>query len=253
MKINYGWITPALAVALFCLSVAASASMIIPANDNAKENSRGPAHSPVIDDQWSLERVDFIHYAKPPQQGGGPKTDVCYKLMGVKWTSLPATYIINPTNPQGLMPAFVTSAVSAGAETWDAATSTELFNNAYSIDSSVQYGVQDYKNAIAFGDYPDGNVIAITSVWFTRKGSKIVEFDMLFNTKYVWGDSAVNPSVMDLENIATHELGHSIGLSDIYSTSCSTVTMYGYSNYGETQKRSLEQADVTGLQKMYGA
>jgi len=30
------------------------------------------------------------------------------------------------------------------------------------------------------------------------------------------------------------------------------VTMYGYSNYGETSKRTLEQPDITGLQSMYG-
>jgi len=58
---------------------------------------------------------------------------------------------------------------------------------------------------------------------------------------------------MDLENIAVHELGHTVGLSDIYSTACSEVTMYGYSTEGETSKRTLEQPDITGLQRMYGA
>jgi hypothetical protein len=28
--------------------------------------------------------------------------------------------------------------------------------------------------------------------------------------------------------------------------------MYGYSNYGETQKRTLEPPDVKGLQTLYG-
>ncbi len=40
-------------------------------------------------------------------------------------------------------------------------------------------------------------------------------------------------------------------MDDIYSTTCSEVTMYGISYYGETQKRTLEQPDITGLQKMY--
>ena len=75
---------------------------------------------------------------------------------------------------------------------------------------------------------------------------------MLFNEHYMWGDAAINPSLMDLQNIATHELGHSIGLGDIYTTTCSAVTMFGYSDNGETSKRTLEQPDITGLQKMYG-
>lgn len=57
---------------------------------------------------------------------------------------------------------------------------------------------------------------------------------------------------MDLQNIATHELGHGVGPGDIYSSSCSEVTMYGYSSYGENKKRALEQQDIIGLQKMYG-
>ncbi len=240
---------------VFCaaalISASVSASMIIPANGHARENSQAPDHSPAIGENWDLERVDFIHYAKPT--GPQTKQSTCYKLMGVKWATTPVPYVINPTNPQGLSESFITSAISASAESWDAATSRDLFTDAPQADYSAQYGVQDYKNAIAFGGMSDENVIAVTSVWYTRVGKQIVEFDMLFNTKFAWGDASVDASKMDLENIATHELGHSVGLSDIYTSSCTSVTMYGYSTEGETSKRTLEQADIAGLQKMYGA
>ena len=229
-----------------------SASMMIPAADQAKEKSRAPENSPVIGDNWDLERVDFIHYAKPASPGKPPKTETCYKLMGVKWTDLPVSYVINPTNSDGLGENFITSAISVSAETWDNATSKELFSNNYAVDYGVQYGVQDYKNAIDFGNYSDANVIAVTSVWYTRVRKKIVEFDIRFDTDWTWGDATIASSTMDFQNIATHELGHAVGLSDIYSTGCPSVTMYGYSGYGETQKRTLEQPDITGLQVMYG-
>ncbi len=207
----------------------------------------------ALQGKQDLERVDFIHYKKAAGGFGKPaRPDACYKLMGVKWSALPVAYVINPTNPSGLSEAFVISAVSTSAEVWDVATSKELFNNAYAVDYGAHYGVQNYVNAIVFGDYADNNVIAVTSVWFSRRSKQIVEFDMLFNVKYVWGDATVNSSVMDLQNIATHELGHSVGLSDLYTSSCSAVTMYGYSSNGETSKRTLEQPDVAGLQKMYG-
>lgn len=239
-------------VTILALSITATASMMIPANDNAKENAKAPEHSPVIGEYWDLERVDFIHYAKPTTPAKAPKTETCYKLMGVKWTTPPVSYVINPTN-SGLEETFVTSVISTAAETWDVTTASELFNNGYTIDYKAQYGVQNFKNAIAFGDYPDSNVIGVTSVWYTRVGKRIVEFDMLLNTDFTWGNAYGNPSVMDLQNIATHELGHSVGMGDIYSTACSTVTMYGYSIKGETSKRTLEQPDVKGLQSMYGA
>jgi len=224
--------------------------MSIPANYHAKENSKGPENSPVIGDDWNIERVDFIHYAKSTKPPAA-KTDTCYKLMGVKWPTTPVSYVINPTNPQGLLPDFVTSAVSTSAETWDDATGKELFNNAYATDDTVKYGVLDGKNAIVFGSYPQSGVIAVTSVWYDRRTKSIVEFDMLFDTDFVWGDGNANPSLMDLQNIATHELGHSVGLSDIYSGSCTAVTMYGYSDNGDIDKRTLEPADITGLQSMY--
>lgn len=241
---------PIFVIAALVFSAIATASMLIPANENAKEHSQAPEHSEAIGDNWGLERVDFVHYARP--SGGSSKVDSCYKLMGVKWTSFPVSYAINPSNMQGLDEAFVTSAISSGAEAWDAATSKELLNDAYSVDYTAQYGVQDYKNSVVFGNYADSNAIAVTSVWYTRVGKRIVEFDMIFNTQFSWGDSTLNPSLMDLQNIATHEMGHSVGLSDIYSTSCTGVTMYGYSTEGDLQKRSLEQPDITGLQKMYG-
>ncbi len=228
------------------------ASMLIPVDDNAKEHAQAPGNSPVISDNWELERVDFIHYAKPPASGAS-KQPTCYKLMGVKWVDAPVNYTINPSNLQGLSEEFITSAMVISAETWDSATSTELFSNMTSINYTVQHGIQDFKNAIVFGYYPDNNAIAVTSVWFTRIGKKIVEFDQIYNIYYTWGDASSSTGVMDLQNIATHELGHAVGLSDIYSSSCSAVTMFGYSDYNEVSKRTLEEADIKGLQKMYGA
>ena len=239
-----------IAVTVLAVSGVAAASMIIPANDNAKENAKAPEKSPAIGENWDLERVDFIHYARPANPGK-TKTETCYKLLGVKWNSLPVSYVINPTN-SGLSETAATTAISKSAETWDEATSKELFNNAATVDYSAQYGVQNFKNAIDFNDYPDSNVIAVTSIWYTRVGKQIVEFDMRFNTDFIWGDATLDPAVMDLQNIATHESGHGVGLGDIYSSSCSEVTMYGYSANGETKKRTLEQPDITGLQKMYG-
>ena len=235
-----------------------SASMIIPANENAKENAKAPENSLSIGNMWGFERVDFIHYAKPnnPAKPTNPakpdKTTTCYKLMGVKWTTFPVSYFINPSNTQGLNEFWVLETISTSAETWDAETPRDLFtDNPKTTFSS--YGVQDFQNTIDFGDYPNDGVIAVTSVWYTRVGKQIVEFDMRFNTRFNWGNGKDDNSLMDLQNIATHELGHAVGLADLYTTTCSAVTMYGYSGYGDIEKRSLEPADITGLQVMYGA
>ncbi len=239
---------------------AVNAGMLIPANENAKEQAKAPEKSPVISEtangDWDLERVDFIHYAKPdnaaaskPAKGA---TQTCYKLMGVKWKTAPVNYAINPANADGLAESFVVGVISSAAENWDSQTSVELFNNTYTIDTVAQYGVRDNKNTIAFGNYSESNVIGVTSIWFIRSSKQIVEFDMLFNDSFLWGDAAASSLFMDLENIATHEMGHAVGMNDIYSQSCTAVTMYGYSGEGDIEKRTLEPADITGIRKIYG-
>jgi len=245
-----------------------------------------------------IEKIVFIHYkkglGKPPvevlkceepnaldiakelyvskgvtlQTVAKLKTSKCYTFLTptkVKWKTLPVSYVINPINPvQQLDENQVISAIYNLAEEWDSHTSVELMNNQYTIDYSAIPGVQDYKNVIGFGNYSDPNVIAVTTVWYSRTKNQIVEFDMMLDVDWIWGDAVAQCNsnetftnstckIMDIQNIATHEFGHAIGLGDIYDSSCSEVTMYGYSDYGEVKKRTLEQPDITGLQTLYGA
>jgi hypothetical protein len=244
-------------IVILLFIVAVSGTMIIPSSDTGKNHSQAPEHSPVIDDDHNLERIDFIHYVKPPGSPGKPaKSPTCYKLMGISWKSLPVEYTINPTNEDGMEESFIKTAIAAGAETWDNGTNTELFSDSYvTSDYSARYGIQDFVNVITFGTKDangkelSDNVIAVTSVWWSPRSRQIVEFDMVFNDKYTWGDAG---AFMDVQNIATHEMGHAVGLADIYTDSCSEVTMFGYSWYGETKKQDLEPADIAGLQKIYG-
>jgi len=217
----------------------------------AKAQERGKANAP------DLEKIEFIHWKKgfaKPEGAKAPKPPSCYKFLTptkIRWQGLPVNYVVNPANPQNLGEKFIESVVSTSAETWDtAATSKELMNDKYTI-GAVTYGVQDYKNAITFGDYPTAGVIAVTTVWYNPALKAIVEFDVMFDTDWTWGDATKEPAKMDLQNIATHEFGHGVGLNDVYDSVCSPVTMYGYSDYGETQKRTLESPDIKGLLTLY--
>lgn len=223
----------------------------IPNSDRAKEVSRAPQNSPVINDNWELERRDFVHYAKPAQSGKKQPNTACYKLLGIKWPTLPIAYTINPTNNQGIDANMITSALFNSAETWDAANSKELFNNSYTTDINAKYGVQDYKNVVVFGDYPNNSAIAVTSIWSSKRTKQIIETDMIFNTRFQWGNASIDSTKMDIQNIATHEFGHVAGLDDLYTDSCTEITMFGYSNNGETKKQTLEAADIQGLNSIY--
>lgn len=200
-----------------------------------------------------LEREIYIHhkkgFAKPPSVGDS-KAPACYGVMS-KGAKLKATKDIV------VDPALDLSAIAASTSTWDSQTGTSLFGSLVP-DASANWdgSTPDTRNELSYGDYPDSGVIAITVAWGYFSGPiqsrEIFEFDIMFNTDFAWGNADTDLSVMDLENIATHEIGHGVGLADIYTSSCSPVTMYGYSDNGEKSKRTLETPDIKGLQSLYG-
>jgi hypothetical protein len=200
-------------------------------------------------------------FAKPPGVGR-PKDKPAegYELLGkgVEWKELPVTYYIDPSNDNGLTTKFVTEAIYESAEEWDSHTGTELFNDNYYVidDGSWDSDAPDGRNELVFGDYPVANVIAVTIIWGYFGGPpgqrQIVEFDIMFDVDFTWGDATADPTVMDLQNIATHEFGHGVGLADLYDDQWSEQTMYGYATEGETKKRTLNTGDIAGIQALYG-
>lgn len=231
-------------------------------------------------DRGPLEKIVFIHhrkdYAKPPWAGGpgGPNNDdgeeegyYTFLAKGVKWKTLNLTYYIDPAGSD-LDVGSVTSAIYDSAEEWDSWTSSELFNDTYQVinDGSWDDTVEelDGRNELVFGNYSQEGVIAVCIVWGYFRGPpsqrEIIEFDIMFDTDYKWGDAGEtseteigDTSVMDLQNIATHELGHGVGLGDLYITEASDETMYGSSTEGETKKRTLHFGDKAGIQELYGS
>jgi len=279
------------AVMILSLSGVAGAGKLIPAADQAREKAKAD-NSPMIGKTGDhlvlsppkLEKVVFIHYKKgygrfcdndgicEKDLGENPScadckkdtdepedpTTACYAFLKAKWQDLPVNYVIDPDNQDGLTEGFVANAMFLGVEEWDNHTSADLFGG-YAIDynSSWDSDAPDGRNELLFGDYQEDGVIAVAITWGYFRGKpsarKIVEFDILFDTDFTWGDAAtIDPAVMDLQNIATHELGHGVGLADLYETVCAEETMYGYSNYGDVKKRDLNAGDVIGIQTLYG-
>jgi len=256
------------------ISGVATAMIRLPAADQAKEKAD---KSPIVEINGDnlmltppgLEKIIYIHYkkdfAKPPWagRGKGNKEAKCYGFLakGAIWKDLSLDYVIDIDNLDGLSKNLVVSAISAGAEEWDFWTESELFDNTYEIvhDGTWDNDFPDYRNELLFEDYPDSNVIAVTVIWGYFSGPpssrEIIEFDVLFNTDFVWGNATgltIDSEIMDLENIAVHEIGHGVGLADMYDTTCDEVTMYGYSGYGDIEKRTLAPADIIGIQTLYG-
>jgi len=202
----------------------------------------------------------YVHYAAPPWAGAQVTTDendTSYKLHmgGVKWSTLPVTYHVDPYSA----PAGAVSEVQAAFETWDSVVASEVFNNAIENENaqpSLNTGNVDYVNTVTWRPKP-ASVIAVTYFAHYRGSKELIEFDIIFNSNLPWGidpdgeGTAYTITEFDVRNIATHEAGHTLVLDDLYRPKTRELTMYGYSENGETKKISLGLGDTLGIQKLY--
>ena len=187
---------------------------------------------------------------------GKPKgSNTCYAFLasGAKWkTNEP--WVMNPTNSRGLDASTLLSIESAAIQKWESAAGVNIFgagsltNAPLVIDTSSPDGV----NEVVFGD-ADG-AIAVTTVWGVFNGPasrrQLVEWDQVFDDgAYDWSVDG-SPTKMDFDDIATHEVGHALGMGHP-SDSCTEETMYRFATEGETKKRSLEAPDVAGISALY--
>jgi hypothetical protein len=197
----------------------------------------------------TIEKVTFIHYAKSSGHSKPVWDDTVedFRLIagGVKWSGT-ISYEVNPVG-SGLDPEVVRDTLETSSETWDSQTPFELFA-APTITSATSVGY-DGTNRIVWGTLDPG-IIAVTYLWYNPATKQIVDFDMVFNTYYIWGTTGAS-NAMDLQNIATHEFGHN-GLGDLKPPKDWALTMYAYSSLGETIKRDLGAGDILGIQKLYG-
>lgn len=167
-------------------------------------------------------------------------------------TAIPITLTVYTDNDDGLSSDFILNAIAQAAKAWDDATPAALVTS-INVGTGTAAVAYNGENAVFFGNYSEGDVIAVASYWYNRATKEIVECDIIFDIDFQWGDGASNFALMDLQNIATHELGHFFNLADIYDSSKDYLTMYGYSSDGDTQKRTLEAGDIAGIQKVFGA
>jgi matrixin len=190
-----------------------------------------------------------------------PDASTCNEFTnGAKWKSV-ENYWVNASNIRGLDQELVLKNVIYDIEKWEDAADAEIFGsgNKTEIALTADLDSPDGENEVYFADVDSPGAVAITIVWGIFRGPpsrrELVEWDQVYDdVDYLWsmgcdGDNCTTE--MDFESIATHELGHSIGLNDLYDDKCSDQTMFGYVNFGETKKRSLESGDIFGAYELY--
>ncbi len=181
---------------------------------------------------------------KKPQKPGGRKPPKLYSYSGYHREPASCYYEVN----QGVVDWL--GAIQASDATWDAAGS--LFRFYYDGTTTATGPAYDGTNVVTAVNLGSGGILAQNTYWYLRKGKLVLENDIVFNTYYDWSTSG-DPSEYDVQNICTHEMGHCLVLNDLYTSVATEQTMYGWAGLGETKKQTLEQGDIDGILKIYGA
>ncbi len=208
---------------------------------------------------------------------GGGDVGECFSFVkGGRWNSL-EPYVFDPTTDD-LSPIEVGAKLETAIDQWEFAAHPDPLLKVEILESGTVATVPliadvvapDDANEFYFADInndlvvqPD-NVIAVTIVWGIFRGPPalrgLVEWDMVFDdVDFIWsiGDPPVSGK-MDFANIATHEIGHAVGMDHTpasdppeLSDTCFDQTMYPFADVEEVKKRTLELGDINGIQKLY--
>lgn len=195
-----------------------------------------------------LKYILFIFLLIPFSKAAAFEVNKTNSGLDIKWSVPNETYYINEAGG----PAGSLAAIQAGTQTW-ADVSTSSFTFIYGgTTTSTAYGINDGINIILFGSMGTTGTLARNYIWYNPATGEISDTDIKFNTDYPWAtDGSV--TAYDVQNVATHELGHSLSLSDLYNDSEIEETMYGYSYKGETKQRTLTQDDINGITYLYAS
>lgn len=173
-----------------------------------------------------------------------------YKLLmgqdsAVRWSEGEATYYVNPSGgPSGSL-----SAIKAAMKTWSN-VSTSSFEFVYDgTTESKAYGEDDGSNIVCFGPISTKGLVGENQLWYDDMYNVISDSDIILNTKHKWSTNGSGDSY-DVRSVATHELGHSLHLGDLYGSDDTEKTMYAH-GAGKIGQRTLHQDDIDGITYLY--
>ena len=193
------------------------------------------------------------------QTGGNA---AAYVLMGRKWTqkdpqvkmSLKDDALLAAT---GMSKTNVLGAVTAATNTWDDATNQNLFSDSGALLTTTANWKLDGVNNMAFTPYAaDCSALAATGVWYKTQGIPagqmypIVESDMTFNSNMKWTTTG-EAGKLDFQSVVLHELGHTIGLGDLYNKAQFSTDTRQVMHFYTGVKRTLGNGDATGVWRLY--
>jgi len=170
---------------------------------------------------------------------------MAYVANGPTWSQAQTPYYINSANLD-LAGFSAETAVRSGADAWQ--QQSAAFRFTYSGLSSQTTTTYDGINLVLFRNASSGSAIATTYWW--SSGSRIVDADIVFwdGAFRFFAGSAGCSGGFYIEDIASHEFGHALGLGHSTSTN---ATMYPTVSSCNMGNRTLDTDDIAGVRALY--
>jgi hypothetical protein len=183
----------------------------------------------------------------------------------LKWNQSRVRWFATDRSVNGVTATQFQTAVAAGFATWEAVPTASITFQFVGFTSAVPFD-DDGISTFGFDAEPDlDRVLGATSFVVDTLTGEIVESDVFFNSIFTWSTAATgDASRFDLQSVATHEIGHFLGLghSAIGETEirpdggrrvlASGAVMFPISlGRGVTSDRTLQPDDIAGVSDLY--
>ena len=142
----------------------------------------------------------------------------------IRWSAMPVRWFSSTSAAPGVTSAQFQSALVAAFDSWETVPTASIAFQFAGFTGAPPSDDNDGLSVMGFEEHGDlDRTLAATGFTIDVITGAIVESDVFFNTAFAWSTSGA-ANAFDLQSVATHEIGHFIGL--------------GHSALGETEMQA---------------
>jgi len=164
------------------------------------------------------------------------------------WHSIPMQFNIDSTSaPPGVSSSAFQSSIRASYTAWSSVSCSYYKSQDMGLTSNKSGNKSDKINTNTVPSYwsQSPNALGVTMTYMY--GPKITDADTVYNPNRQWSTTGAYNKI-DVQAVATHEIGHQLGLDH---SQYQSATMYYAVGAGNLGPRSLHSDDISGLCAIY--